>query len=114
MHTQTHLKITNSTQNAFRGAKKITQKNLRLLYINNNLGSPRIGIQITKKAVRLAVTRNKLRRLIRESFRSRSTELGSYDILLLITLKISSEKQQISDILMQEWKLSINLLQQSQ
>ena len=90
------------------------QKNSRFLYLNNNLGQPRIAIQITKKAVKLAVIRNRIRRTIRESFRDYLGELGSFDILLLISSKIYSEKDEISDILMQEWKLSIKLLQQSQ
>ena len=98
----------------FSHANKIVQKNCRLLYFNNNLGQARIAIQITKKAVKLAVIRNRIRRTIRESFRGCLGELGSFDILLLISSKIYSEKHEISDILMQEWKLSIKSLQQSQ
>ena len=90
------------------------QKNSRILYLPNNLNRPRFAIQITKKAVRLAVIRNRIRRMIRESFRDSLGELGSLDILLLISSKIYSEKYEISDILMQEWKLSIKSLQQSQ
>ena len=60
------------------------------------------------------IIRNRIRRTIRESFRKQLTELDSYDMLLLITSKIYSDKHEISDILMQEWKLSIKLLQQSQ
>ena len=90
------------------------QKNSTLLYFNNNLDQSRIAIQVTKKAVKLAVIRNRIRRMIRESFRDCLGELGSLDILLLISSKIYSEKYEISDILMQEWKLSIKSLQQSQ
>jgi ribonuclease P protein component len=90
------------------------QKNSRLLYLNNNLDRPRVAIQITKKAVKLAVIRNRIRRTIRESFRNYSEELGSFDVLFLISSKICSEKNEISDILMQEWKLSIKSLLQSQ
>ncbi|MBT3549459.1 MAG: ribonuclease P protein component [Gammaproteobacteria bacterium] len=109
-----HLKVSSNTKKIFRHAPKINQKHLRLLYINNSLGYPRLAIQITKKAVKLAVIRNRIRRTIRESFRKQLTELDSYDMLLLITSNIYSDKHEISDILMQEWKLSIKLLQQSQ
>ena len=82
--------------------------------MDNGLSHSRIAIQISKKAVKLAVTRNRIRRTIRESFRSIFTELPPYDLLVLITSKISSEKHEISDILMQEWILSIKSLQQYQ
>jgi len=82
--------------------------------MDNGLSHSRIAIQILKKAVKLAVTRNRIRRTIRESFRSILTELPPYDMLVLITSKISSEKHEISDILMQEWILSIKSLQQYQ
>jgi len=99
---------------SFKDANKIVQKNSCILYFHNNLNQPRLAIQITKKAVKLAVVRNRIRRVIRENFRGSLGELGSFDILLLISSKIYSEKDEISDILMQEWKLSIKSLQQSQ
>ena len=113
MHNDIHLKVSSGTRKTFSNAQKLIQKNLRILYIDNGLPYSRIAIQITKKAVKLAVTRNRIRRTIRESFRSLLPELPSYDILVLITSKISSEKHEISDILIQEWILSIKLLQQS-
>ena len=109
-----YLKVSSNTLRSFRHANKIVQKNSTLLYFNNNLDQSRIAIQVTKKAVKLAVIRNRIRRMIRESFRDCLGELGSLDILLLISSKIYSEKYEISDILMQEWKLSIKSLQQSQ
>ena len=114
MRHDIHLKVSSRTKLNFAHAQKVSQTHLRLLYIKNNVSYPRIAIQITKKAVKLAVIRNRIRRTIRESFRSQLTALGPYDILVLITSKISSEKHEISDILMQEWKLSIKSLQQSQ
>ena len=114
MNNSIYLKVSSNTLRSFRHANKIVQKNSTLLYFNNNLDQSRIAIQVTKKAVKLAVIRNRIRRMIRESFRDSSRELGSLDILLLISSKIYSEKYEISDILMQEWKLSIKSLQQSQ
>ena len=114
MNNNIYLKVSSNTLRSFKHANKIVQKNCRLLYFANNLDQPRIAIQITKKAVKLAVIRNRIRRTIRESFRDCLGELGSFDILLLISSKIYSEKDEISDILMQEWKLSIKSLQQSQ
>ena len=76
----------------------------------NNLDHARLAIQITKKAVKLAVIRNNIRRVIREDFKKNLSTYPPFDILVLITNKIHSEKFKISDILMQEWKQSLKLL----
>ena len=114
MDNNIYLKVSSNTLRSFKNANKIVQKNSCILYFPNNLNGPRLAIQITKKAVKLAVIRNRIRRTIRESFRDCLRELGPFDIFLLISSKIYSEKNEISDILMQEWKLSIKSLQQSQ
>ena len=105
VHNDIYLKVSSGTRQTFSNAQKLIQKNLRILYIDNGLPYSRIAIQITKKSVKLAVTRNRIRRTIRESFRSLLPGLPPYDILVLITSKISSEKHEISDILIQEWIL---------
>ena len=83
---------------------------LKLYVAPNTIDSPRLAIQITKKAIRLAVTRNLVRRKIKEDFRANSTVLDKQDYLLIISSKISSAKHEISDILMQEWKQSLKSL----
>ena len=80
----------------------------------NSLKTARLGIQITKKAISLAVVRNQIRRKIKENFRSTHTTLPRHDFLIIISSKITSEKHQISDILMREWKKSTKSLLKSQ
>ena len=80
----------------------------------NNLKSARLGIQITKKAINLAVIRNQLRRKIKEHFRIIHASLPRHDFLIIISSKITSEKHEISDILMREWKESTKSLLKSQ
>ncbi len=63
-----------------------------------------LGIRISKKAVPLAVSRNSLRRKLRESFRKHSFINNPYAILLSISSKIQAEKKDINDILLPEWK----------
>tara|TARA_Y100000996_G_C22258039_1_gene534675 strand:+ start:336 stop:668 length:333 start_codon:yes stop_codon:yes gene_type:complete len=108
------LKIDHHTLARFKNSKKITQKNTCLFYMLNSEGSAKLGIQISKKSINLAVIRNKIRRNVRENFRTSQHSIGPYDILFVISSKISSEKHEISDILMQEWKSSIKLLPKSQ
>ncbi len=54
-----------------------------LYYQLNNLGFPRLGIIASKKKIRLAVLRNKLKRQVRESFRLHRYLLGAYDIVVV-------------------------------
>ena len=75
---------------------------------NNNLSYPRLGIKITKNAIHLAVVRNMVKRRIFAEFRER-TNVKSIDIIVIISKKIYSEKNEISDILMHEWKQSLKL-----
>ena len=108
------LKINSSTLKVFK-KKPIYKSKLLRLYVNpNTTDSPRLAIQITKKAIRLAVTRNLIRRKIKEDFRANSTVLDKQDYLLIISSKISSAKHEISDILMQEWKQSLQSLEKYQ
>lgn len=45
---------------------------------------PRVGLVIAKKNVRLAVQRNRVKRIIRETFRHRQHELAPIDIVVLV------------------------------
>ena len=80
----------------------------------NDHDTARLAVLITKKAVNLAVTRNKVRRKIKEDFRTKCLSLPRHDFLVIISSKINSEKHEISDILMQEWKKSTESLSKSQ
>jgi len=54
-----------------------------VLAINNNSDSPRLGLVVAKKYVSNAVQRNRIKRLIRESFRNNSELLTSLDLIVL-------------------------------
>ena len=61
---------------------------LRLLYRKNDLGLSRIGIIIPKKIVRLATSRNRHKRLIKEEFRLVKECLPNVDIVLLLNKRV--------------------------
>lgn len=64
-------------------AYKVHGKGLMALATSNSLGHPRLGLIFSKKNVRRAVDRNRLKRLTRESIRLRQHRLPPVDIVLL-------------------------------
>ena len=54
-----------------------------VLFHSNELNRARLGFAISRQKIRLAVGRNRLRRLVRESFRKRAAALPSVDIVVL-------------------------------
>jgi ribonuclease P protein component len=49
----------------------------------NGCDSPRLGLAIARKHARAAVARNRLKRLVRESFRHHQQDLGPLDLIVL-------------------------------
>ena len=64
-------------------AGRVPGKNVLLLACANQLDHPRIGLVIGKKSVKLAVERNRLKRVIRESFRHHQEVLDGWDIVIV-------------------------------
>ncbi|WNW12604.1 ribonuclease P protein component [Pseudomonas sp. DTU_2021_1001937_2_SI_NGA_ILE_001] len=62
---------------------KVPGKNLLILARDNSLDHPRLGFVIGKKSVKLSVERNRLKRLIRESFRLHQDSLAGWDIVIV-------------------------------
>lgn len=67
----------------FRNSRRSADRLFTVLYCANGLGYPRLGLAIAKKRVRRAVDRNRLKRLIRESFRAARANLADFDIVVL-------------------------------
>ncbi|NJN45827.1 MAG: ribonuclease P protein component [Candidatus Competibacteraceae bacterium] len=49
----------------------------------NQLGYPRLGLAISRKAAKSAVARNRIKRIVRESFRHHQTELNGFDVVVM-------------------------------
>lgn len=64
--------------------KKFSHHYLLVLTTPNQLGYARLGIIVGKQHVRLAVDRNRVRRIIRESFRQQKVELKGFDLIVMV------------------------------
>ncbi|NND36818.1 MAG: ribonuclease P protein component [Gammaproteobacteria bacterium] len=69
--------------NVFKDCQRSADSLFTVLYRDNGLGYPRLGLAIAKKRVRRATERNRLKRLIRESFRQAIPAIPSADIVVL-------------------------------
>lgn len=69
--------------NVFEKAIPCGSQYLTLLARNNDQTHPRLGITIAKKRVKKAVQRNRLKRIIRESFRLHSNSMPNIDIIVM-------------------------------
>ena len=79
----------------FRQAKRVSGTGLTILTVDNSVGHPRLGLAIAKKHIKLANRRNRLKRIIRESFRQHQSDFSNIDIVVLtrpdITKRDSAE-----------------------
>jgi ribonuclease P protein component len=75
-----------------------------VLALRNALGFPRLGLAIRRKYVRSAVQRNRLKRLIRESFRLHQGELGQLDLIVIARPGVDAmAAQDVSVVLQHHW-----------
>lgn len=78
------LLSSNDFQSVFNDAPfRASHQHFLVLARANHLDRPRLGLVIAKKHVRLAVQRNRIKRLIRESFRLQQQSLAGIDVIVL-------------------------------
>ena len=78
---------------------------LTLLACRSELDHPRLGLAIAKKSEKHAVQRNRIKRLVRESFRTHQHSLGPYDIVVMARPGIArSSSAELRTALERVWK----------
>jgi len=85
----------------------VRSENGKLLFIarRNGLGYPRLGLAIPRKRIKRAVTRNQLKRLIRESFRRHLGVLGGLDIVVTVIADLEKlDNKSINESIDRHWK----------
>jgi ribonuclease P protein component len=95
---------TRQYQRVFSEGMRSVERGLVVLARHNALGFPRLGLAIPRKHVRRAVQRNRLKRLIRESFRLHQLELGQVDLIVVARQGVASmEAKDVSVVLQRQW-----------
>ena len=65
----------------------------------------RLGLAVAKKNIKLAVRRNRFKRIVRESFRQHKVQLAGLDIVVLAKQAgNTASSQQIRTVLEQQWQ----------
>jgi len=87
---------------------KLSEKNFLILIRRAESKIPKLGIVISKKKVRLAVNRNRCKRIIRESFRTHQKLLAGLE--LVVCARYGLDKLSTTDLherLQHQWQRTV-------
>ena len=83
---------------------KASHRHLLLLAARNDLPHHRLGIIVARKNIRLAVDRNRFKRITREFFRTRKDQPPGLDVIVMARRGADSlDNKTLSTILRQQW-----------
>ena len=97
------LKRPEEFKRVFASNQKVVDKTFLFLAKKNDLNRPRLGLAVPKKHIQSAVERNRLKRIIRESFRLKQKLLTGKDIVVVVREKIEVNKKSIEPVLARHW-----------
>jgi len=78
-------RLTNKAEykSLFDQSNKVSQRCLLILFKPNQKFHARLGLIIGKRAINSAVIRNRVKRILRESFRQNQEKLKGWDIIII-------------------------------
>lgn len=89
----------------FRRSRKSADRWFTILYSPNELGQPRLGLAIARRRVRRATARNRLRRLVRESFRHAAASLPAVDLVVMARAEaVEADNAALRESLARHWQ----------
>jgi len=92
-------------QKVFKSSCRSADEKFLVLATKNNIKHARLGLAISRKNVSLAVSRNYIKRAIRESFRQHKNILRGLDIVVVANKKQAvMNKKKIFESLSAHWK----------
>jgi len=84
---------------------RASHKYLLFLAVRNDLQHHRLGLVISKKNVKLAVQRNRIKRIVRECFRNHPTAGPGMDVVMLARKGVDQlDNASLSIIVQQQWR----------
>jgi ribonuclease P protein component len=83
-HKSARLRTTKEFQQTYKVAQKFKYDGITVFANRNNLTYARLGLSIAKKQIPRAVDRNRIKRIIRESFRLKQAEFNNLDIIVTV------------------------------
>ena len=92
------LKSSKLISEIFQNGKSKTKGYIRTCFIENNLNINRIAVSVPKRNFKRAVDRNRIKRLIRESYRLNKSEIifsKTYDVMFIFTGKIIPDYKEV-------------------
>lgn len=101
---QLRLKKASEYQAIFKTGKKLTSPYFSIINKANQLSHSRLGIIVSKKSARKAVDRNRIKRIIRESFRLSYQFFPALDLIVVVYPSVMTIKnKQLFIELQQRW-----------
>lgn len=101
-------------KNVFEQPFRASTPEIKILARKNNLEHPRLGLTVAKKHLKRAHERNRIKRLVRESFRLSQHRLPAYDFVFVAKNGIGKlDNSAFAQILEKLWQRHIRLAQKS-
>jgi len=87
-----HLRKADDISSVFDFKCRVSAPHFVVLGKPNNLVFPRLGIMVAKKTARLSVSRNYIKRIVREQFRVQQGGLPSLDMVVRVTKSFNRQE----------------------
>lgn len=97
------LKRPEEYKQVFSSKRRSSDKSFLFLAKINGFDFARLGLAVPKKYIRSAVERNRLKRIIRESFRLKQDKLKGNDIVVVVRNKMDVNQKNMQSILAGHW-----------
>ena len=92
-------------KHVFNQSQRFGNKSITVLTRENSLDHPRLGLAISKKSVKRAVDRNRIKRIFRESFRLHQHKLPNVDIVAMCKSDVLSlDKHEMHKQIETQWR----------
>jgi ribonuclease P protein component len=94
LNKKNRLKKKRDFEDVFKKGKAVKGSFLLIKYKKNESGASKFGFVISAKVAKKAVERNKIRRILSETVRSKISGFDGYDIIVFATGKIISARKE--------------------